>query len=178
MVPSPAASLLDHIWSGALYCCFITGPYLELRPLPCFFIGPYLEWCPLLLLLYWTISGVVPSPSASLLDHIRINWAQPVTSGILCSDLSDHCPTLLFWPHQMANVDQNIQYSYGCYDQVNIIKSSDKFTTLDWPCLCSRDLNNKVSYYVTVLDQLYCSSSPVKAKHVSFKHVGKPLFSP
>ena len=53
--------------------------------------------------------SVVLSPAASLLDHLWINWAQPVSGGILCSNLSDHWPTFLF-VHQIANVDKNIIY--------------------------------------------------------------------
>ena len=86
-------------------------------------------------------------------------------------------PTFLF-VHQVAGATQDIKCSFRCYNQTNIVKFSEGLISIDWPRLWPGDLDEKVSYFVNELDQLYCSSFPVMTKRVTSKRVGKPWLTP
>ena len=117
-----------------------------------------------------------PSPP-SLLDHIWTNLAMPVISGILCADLTDHCPTFLL-VHNLSNVSDSSRISFRSQKVENYDKFVMHLSRLDWSGELIGDLSNLVESFVSKLDHLYCRNFPLQTKHISKKCMAKPWLSP
>ena len=113
----------------------------------------------------------------ALLDHIWTNVARPVTSGILCADLSDHCPTFLLF-HNLSNVSDSSKLSFRSQKVENDDKFVMHLSQLDWSGELIGDLSDRVESFVSKLDHLYCRNFPLQTKDISKKCMAKPWLSP
>ena len=106
-------------------------------------------------------------------DHIWINCNLPFTSGILYSDITDHCHTfLLLWSSH--NVSQNVRLSFRCQKPKTCDNFCNDLQTVNWLEAWSVNLNDKVSYFMHRLDESYCKNFPLMNKCASPKRFSKP----
>ena len=100
----------------------------------------------------------------------------PVTSGILCADLTDHCPTFML-VHNLSNVSDSSKISFRSQK----VENDDKFVMhlfqLDWSGGLIGDLSDRVESFVSKLDHLYCRNLSLQTKQISKKRMAKPWLS-
>ena len=111
----------------------------------------------------------------SLLDHIWVNQAEIVHSGIILNDFTDHCPTFIRLPTVIPNSNSTrtkISFRYDCEENRNALRTA--LEEFDWSSLKSDDVNAYVSNFVDTLNSLYCESFPIKVKYISVKSACNP----
>ena len=118
-----------------------------------------------------------PISAPSLLDHIWINFDLLFTSGILYSDITDHCPTFLLL-RSAHNVSENLRLSFRCQKPENHDKFYNDLQTVNWLEAWSGNWNDKDSYIMDRLDELYCKNFPVMNKYISLQRFSKPWITP
>jgi exonuclease III len=114
-------------------------------------------------------SPVLPS----LIDNIFINVLQAYSSGILDSDISDHCPIFINLP-TIANTSNKIKIQFRDNSTASIANLIDRLSSVDWKVELQGDVNEKVVKFNYIVDELYCQCCPLKTKFISSKRLHKP----
>ena len=117
----------------------------------------------------------------SNLDHIWINKLNPVMSGILCIDISDHCPTFIFFHYNKKLINNKKRITIRPYSDAkfNLLKS--ELNNTNWDRFFSNDnenINELCEHFVSNLNENYCKYFPAKVKYVSEKRLSKPWLTP
>ena len=111
--------------------------------------------------------------SPSLLDHIWSNSFTQFSSGIITSDITDHCPTFLILP-RIKNVNEKIKITFREHADYAIElfgrRVSEFMNNLD----LEGNLSAVTELLITELDKLYRTCFPLKTKFVSHKRLSKP----
>ena len=123
--------------------------------------------------------------SFSNLDHIWINQINPMLSGILCFDISDHCPTFIFF-HLNKNVPNNKMRCIKTrpFSDKNLSSLKSELNNMNWDELfnhengINRNVDEVCETLIANLDTIYCKHFPIKVKYISDKRLGKPWLSP
>ena len=117
----------------------------------------------------------------SLLDHIWYNSLNIFESGIVSFDLTDHCPTFLQIP--LPNLDSvdnndNVKITFRLNNETNRDCFRQKVRDFDWASLSSNNIDVYVEKFSKKLDDLYCSSFPLKTKYIPKRKAMNPWFTP
>ena len=118
----------------------------------------------------------------TLLDMIWTNSIEITSAGIIDYDLTDHCPTFIQFP--TSHIDYNddsslkIRIVFRDISESNRLEFSRKLSTIDWSLIYSENLNANCENFITILNNLYCDTFPLKSKLVSRNHVMNPWFTP
>ena len=116
----------------------------------------------------------------SLLDHIWYNSLNIFESGIVSLDLTDHCPTFLQIP--LLNLDSvdnndNVKITFRLNNQRNRERFRQKVSDFDWASLSSNSIDLYVDNFSKKIDDLYCSSFPLKTKYIPKRKAMNPWFT-
>ena len=114
-------------------------------------------------------SDILPT----LLDHIWINFFHNNTSGILFSDLSDHACTFIHLPIILKS-DDKVKISFRCHDEASIQLFRNKLLELNWCDILYGDVSQQVLNFDSVVNEIYCSTFPLKIKYLSVKRLKSP----
>lgn len=111
--------------------------------------------------------------SPSLLDHVWLNTLSRYCSGILCVDITDHCPTFvsLFVPQK--NVER-IKLSFRCHAPENVQSFLNELMRTDWNITLAADVSQNVEIFIKTVNSLYCKCFPLKVKFIDAKRIHKP----
>ena len=113
----------------------------------------------------------------TLLDHIWFDSFSYFNSGIIDLDLSDHCPTFLFYNSLIRKTQKTEKYKIQFRVQTEecISNFHAELSTIDWNFenLTSHP-NEKLDIFTHHLDQLYRRHFPLKTKYISKKRLDKP----
>lgn len=116
--------------------------------------------------------------SPANLDHIFINRLSGFHSGIIYSDLSDHCPSFLNLNANVPLENSKIKITYRPYSEENFNIFCEKILQTDWnSTLNLEDLNLTFQNFSNMLNAIYCESFPSKTKFLSTKRLMKPWLS-
>lgn len=109
----------------------------------------------------------------SLLDQIWTNSLNKYTSGIIQTDITDHCPIFT-----ILDIDKNLMrgksYKFRPFSTANLDLFNDKLTTHEWQFYNKRDINEKYVCFISELNELYISCFPLKTKQLSQRRLQKP----
>ena len=116
----------------------------------------------------------------SNLDHIWVNSLNPLVSGVLNLDLTDHCPTfLLFNFNSDKPVNSDIVYSFRPFSQQNMDKFFVKLRNINWDVtLDGKNVNDMYVTFINTLNGIYCKCFPLKSKKITRKRLLKPWLNP
>lgn len=118
----------------------------------------------------------------SLLDHIWITTSNDVLSksGIILYDGTDHCPSFLTFSNlNKGNPNDKIKITFRLVNKDKSDEFMRRVLDEDWDSLVSSgDVNNITVKYLNRLNELYCSSFPLKIKYIGVKRLNKPWLTP
>ena len=117
----------------------------------------------------------------SLLDHIWSNSLNVFNSGIISFDATDHCPTFLHLPMpitESGNSNEKIGITFRLNNETNREKFRQLLLEFDWLSLASDNPNDYVENFSLKIDNLYCSTFPLKTKYISKRKALNPWFTP
>ena len=112
----------------------------------------------------------------SLLDHIWLNKLCTVSSGVICMDNTDHCPTFVKVPLEVANSD-TIKLTFRIHNRNSINNLKQKVNTLVANIDHEGDVDYATSKFISDLNNLYRECFPLTTKYVSSKRLRKPWIS-
>ena len=112
----------------------------------------------------------------SLLDHIWLNSLTGFSSGVLCTDITDHCPTFVNVPIARRE-DGLIKLIFRTHSPVNFDNFKDKIKNYINNLTYQSDVNALTDTFSENLHSIYSSCFPVKVKYVSNKRLCKPWLS-
>ena len=112
----------------------------------------------------------------TLLDHTWINFYTGFQSGILLSDITDHCPTFIKLPNLCVN-NKKIKLSFRVHIDENVQRFKRAISGANWHLDDGRDVHGKTAGFVDEINSLYRMCFPVKVKYVSEKRLNKPWLS-
>ena len=120
-----------------------------------------------------------PGISPTLLDHIYVNFFQPFSSGILLTDITDHCPTFLFILSNLPNSNCNLSRKIEFRDlsEKNLNDFVIKCLSIDWNFLLQGSVNQIYKIFEYTLHKNYFEFCPKKSKYLSYKRLEKPWLS-
>ena len=115
--------------------------------------------------------------SASLLDHIWINFHDFHDSGVFICDITDHCPVYFRFRRLVSSSVERkeVEISFRLHNNANIRRFRDVLTDFRWE-FCT-DVNTAVSYFLSTVNRIYCQHFPLVTKAVSAKRLKKPWIS-
>ena len=111
--------------------------------------------------------------SSSLIDHIWINLIVEYTSGIVLSDITDHCATILKLPFfvQKTHSEAKVKITFRDESESNKLSFSNTLSSFDWNSVFSENVDTYVQKFSNILFELYCTHFPLKTKQVSSRTV-------
>lgn len=115
------------------------------------------------------------SAASSLLDHIWINFNEPVSSGILHFPLSDHLPVFINIPvpSKVCNIMHKI--NFRLQNRANRLKFTQTLSNIDWNLyLTSSDTDKNCDIFLDKLYNIYYSCFPKITKTITSKRLSKP----
>jgi hypothetical protein len=115
--------------------------------------------------------GSNSEPSA--LDQIWINSLQRCSSGIIFSDISDHCPTFVHVPIVTDSSDK-IKITFRNHNSQNMDAFLHKLSTINWSSVLAGTIHEKLVIFDKILNETYCSTFPIQSKLISAKRLHKP----
>ena len=116
--------------------------------------------------------------SPSLLDHIWVNTLNLFNSGVVNYDTLDHLPTFLQIPlPECTKVNDYIKISFRLNTEVNRETYRQLISDFDWSSIISSNVNDYLQKFIETIDSLYCSTFPLKTKHIPRKKAMNPWFS-
>ena len=113
----------------------------------------------------------------SLLDHIWVNSLKEYSSGVLCVDVTDHCPVFVNVPivHKENN---KTKITFRTHSPHSIEKFKrdvyESVRTMNFDA----DVNVLTSKFSEKLNTLYSACFPIKIKYVLNRRLCKPWLSP
>ena len=118
----------------------------------------------------------VNSGEPSTLDHIFINKLEGFCSGVVGTDITDHCPCFIFFNFDYSPVNEPLRkITFRPFNEKNLDLLTAKLTEFDWDSIL---VGNDVSFlwesFICKLNDLYCSCFPIKIKFISEKRISKP----
>jgi hypothetical protein len=117
-------------------------------------------------------SNILPSA----IDHIWINSLQQYSSGIISTDISDHCPNFIHLPCAIQNSDR-IKITFRSHNDTNINSYLHDLSLVDWDSVLVGDVHEKTLKFSETVNKLYCRNFPLKIKYISVKRLHKPWLS-
>ena len=118
------------------------------------------------------------STAPTLLDHICFNSLANYRAGILDFDLTDHCPTFMIFSSPVVvnrNLNQTNVIRFRLHTEQFFAKFAENLEATNWDYIISTDdVDQKFEFFTSKLDELYCSSFPIKTKRISRKRMNKP----
>ena len=111
----------------------------------------------------------------SLLDHIWLNCPDMYTAGIILSDVTDHCPTFIIVKIPDTVKNEKVKISFRLVDELGMQEFESGLRCVSWSF--SDDINESTSHVIRKLNDIYCSSFPIKIKFVTVKRLSKPWLS-
>ena len=118
------------------------------------------------------------SQTSTLIDHIWINKLTTYTSGIILTDVSDHCPIFLMLPVNLPSSVPKIRLEFRDESETNMRKLEEALLAFNWNLIDCNDVNDRVIKFSNVFYDLYCKNCPLKIKYVSGKKVLNPWMNP
>ena len=115
-------------------------------------------------------SGAAPT----LLDHIWYNKLNNCSGGIICNDITDHCPIFINIPCVQKHNKNNIKVTFRCHSGGNINSYLQDLSRVNWGNVFVGDVHEQVEIFQNVVNTIYCKSCPLKIKYVSQKRLEKP----
>ena len=115
--------------------------------------------------------------NSALLDHIWINQLQGHNSGILLTDVTDHCSIFIQLPIASQN-NNKITVTFRIHKQEYIDKFLQELSSTNWQSGEIQCVNSMTSYFVTKLNDAYKRCFPLKTKQVGLKRLQKPWLTP
>jgi hypothetical protein len=112
--------------------------------------------------------------SPSLLDHIWLNFLTKTTSGILSTDISDHCPTFINIPRLKNDSPDKFKITFHDHSHHNFELFLHELYGLEWGLVLAGDANEQAVCFNNIINKLYNKCFPIKTKYVSIKRLEKP----
>ena len=100
------------------------------------------------------------------------------TSGVILTDVSDHCPIFLMLPVNLPHSVPKIRQEFRDESETNMNKLKDALLVFDWHLIDSNNVNDRVLKFLNVFYNLYSKNCPLKIKYVSGRKVLNPWMSP
>ena len=118
----------------------------------------------------------VNSGEPSTLDHIFINKLEEFCSGVVYTDITDHCPCFIFFNFDHSPVNESLRkITFRPFEEKNLDLLSDILAEFDWDSIMvGNDVNFLWEAFISKLNDLYCSCFPIKIKFISQKRISKP----
>ena len=118
----------------------------------------------------------IQNGTPSLLDHIWTNGTLSYVSGILATDISDHCPTFvgLYLP---AKINSKIKIMFRDHNSDFIENFRSKLFNESLFDDNLDSVSDQTEYFINKLDKFYCQCFPIRVKYVSYKRLEKPWIS-
>ena len=93
----------------------------------------------------------------SLLDHVWTNFISQYSSGILFTDISDHCPTFLHLPnlHPDLNERDKIEIKFHNHTQSNIDLFFAELSHMNWGEILCGSVDEMMSGFESTVNSLY-----------------------
>ena len=123
----------------------------------------------------------VTNNTASIIDHIWINFNNKSNAGILISNITDHYPVFSKFYSNINNKNNKlIKLEFKDFSQLNIINFNQAVFDTDWVSVLgdSGDPELMTSSFLNKLRSLYDKHFPVKVKYVGVKRLCSPWLSP
>ena len=119
--------------------------------------------------------------SPSLLDHVWYNALSIYNTGIISHADADHFPTYLqiLLPDSISlKNNEFINITFRLNNDVNRAKFSQLVDDFDWASVASDDVNVYADNFAKKLNDIYCSTFPIKTKSIPRHKAMNPWFSP
>jgi exonuclease III len=110
----------------------------------------------------------------TLLDQVWINYLDAYTSGIILTDITDHCPAFICIKHGDSLCNSTVKVKFRLHSEHNINKFNSELSAVHWSCTDSDDVNVKTSQFMNRINKLYDKCFPIKIKYISIKRIRKP----
>ena len=114
------------------------------------------------------------SSSPTILDHVWVSFLDEYTSGVIKIDLTDHCPTFLYFQQGNNNINDKRKITFRFEPQNSIDLMMQKICSVDWDSVILGDVNQDCNTFISILNEIYCQSCPLKTKYVSCERTNKP----
>ena len=109
----------------------------------------------------------------TLLDHIWINFIKRYSSGIIWSDITDHCPVFICIPIENVTLPDKIKIEFREQHPLSVESFLNDLVSVDWGNF-SGNVNQRFVEFTGTLSDLYCKNFPQRTKFVSAKRIQKP----
>ena len=113
----------------------------------------------------------------TLLDHIWSNRLHDHSSGILLSDITDHCPVSIHL-YNFKNPNNKTKVTFRIHKQEYINKFLEETAQVNWEFNGETCVNTLMSNFNATLNTLYCRNFPLKTKYIGTKRLMKPWITP
>ena len=122
----------------------------------------------------------ITSHTPSLLDHIWTNNLNYSDSGIVLSNITDHCPSFINFKFDSSNnvSSSRTKISFRVSNETCKTLFDRALQNYNWNSLMNDDINVYVENFIKALNDLYNECFPLKTKFISTNHVGKPWITP
>ena len=105
--------------------------------------------------------------SSSILDHIWTNRLSAYSSGVLCLDTTDHCPSFMLQSlNDTSPKNSKNKITFRPFDEFSLNKLYSKLENYDWTSLfaSSCDVDFLCERFIRIIDEFCCSCFPQKNK--------------
>ena len=114
----------------------------------------------------------------SIIDHIWTNITTTVNSGIIWSDITDHCPCFTF-----LNTESQISHGtkkiyFRIINETNIAKLLSKLENTNWDNVLTGNIDQKTESFINFVNKTFCDTFPKISKTISNKRLEKPWITP
>ena len=119
------------------------------------------------------------SDSPSLIDHFWLNRPAQYHTGIILTDLTDHCPIFLSIPYdrRIAEVPK-IRVESRPISDISMENFSNYLSSFDWNSVRNSNADEFMSSLISCLNEMYCQFFPLKVKFVSPRTFANPWVGP
>ena len=90
-------------------------------------------------------------------------------TGIILSDVKDHCPTFTIVKIPDPVKNEKVKISFRHVDELGMQNFESGLRCVNWSF--SDDINESTSQFIRKLNDIYCSSFPIKIKFVTVKRL-------
>ena len=117
---------------------------------------------------------VITNHSPSLIDHIWTNSSSAKISGIISTDISDHCPIFVLMTFNSINSEEKIKISFRCRSMQNKELFYQKISNFDWNSIQCDNIDEYTQKFLHTINKIFCDCFPIKTKYISLKRFKNP----
>ena len=109
------------------------------------------------------------------LDHYWLNFLSGFLSGIITTDITDHCAIFMLIPIDIdKNLNDKIKITFRDTSNINKISFLNEISSVDWDALQNNDVSIFTENFLSKINNIYTKNFPIRTKFLTKKRLNKP----